>query len=554
MDNRSSSKKRVARYSDAGGAAESPATTSLRKKASTKNKKLKVAPLNDFQKRMLAQREAAFLRLNKEFQSKIIDMELLQDAGKVGFDPRHPEFAKLENLHGAYQMTARDIRRQYGGDTAGDVCVFGLNDVFQLGFDNEGISTFLPTNLQALQHQKIRMIDCGGMHNVALSETGNPWTWGVNDDDALGRLTPNDDDATQPNVVTGFMPKSGTAAEDGQITQVSCGDIHTLFLSEKGNVYSCGTYKEKDSKKFKIIADEGQSPIGSNSTPQHIWEMPGEVISIASGGDWAAAILKDRTIVTWGMGQSGEMGRSKDMKGITKKEGKFDLSPEWYKGEDGKIDEHIVRTNFMKPQPPRFNWGSPKKTAVTIGCGLYHMVVVAREPGAAATNVYSTGLNKQGQLGHGDQVDRHELTLIKKLEGKNIAQVGGGEHFSLALDMTGQQLFAWGAEDKGQLGKGRLSSKFGGFVLSPILVRFPTEEPVLIKKIVAGDRAAYAISAEDELWSWGFAGVAGHKGREDRDTLQPKRVDLPRYLKRRNAKAYDVGGGGQHGVAIYQAW
>eukprot|EP00983_Pelagomonas_calceolata_P130768 1161713-Pelagomonas_calceolata.AAC.4 len=30
---------------------------------------------------------------------------------------------------------------------------------------------------------------CGGMHTVALSTTGEIWTWGVNDEGALGRKT-----------------------------------------------------------------------------------------------------------------------------------------------------------------------------------------------------------------------------------------------------------------------------------------------------------------------------------------------------------------------------
>ena len=92
--------------------------------------------------------------------------------------------------------------------------------------------------------------------------------------------------------------------------------------------------------------------------------------------------------------------------------GEYDLGPNFY-AKIG-IDDAIIREKFMTPQPPRFNWGSPKKTVLTIGCGLYHMLVVAREPGVAETNVYATGNNGFGQLGLGDVKTRHELTLVSR--------------------------------------------------------------------------------------------------------------------------------------------
>src|SRR5258708_7502476 len=38
--------------------------------------------------------------------------------------------------------------------------------------------------------RKIRKIVCGGMHTVALSTAGKVYTWGCNDDAALGREGP----------------------------------------------------------------------------------------------------------------------------------------------------------------------------------------------------------------------------------------------------------------------------------------------------------------------------------------------------------------------------
>lgn len=41
----------------------------------------------------------------------------------------------------------------------------------------------------AVAGEKWVEVACGGMHTVALSSQGEVWTWGVNDEGALGRKT-----------------------------------------------------------------------------------------------------------------------------------------------------------------------------------------------------------------------------------------------------------------------------------------------------------------------------------------------------------------------------
>jgi len=503
--------------------------------------------MSDFQKKMKTERAYAFQKLNQEFQKQMIALDLSEEASSTGYDPNSPEYSKVELMVGNYRLAASDIRRQFLGATPGDVACWGLNDFSQLGWENGGIDTWPPKLLTHLQRRNMIQVGGGGMHSISLDDNGTPWTWGVNDDGTLGRKTADDEDAAKPNIVEGFVTRDGKS-EDKQIVQITSGDSHCLFLSASGHVYSVGIYKEKDSAKFKIPPGPGQSAEGTNELPQHIWEMPGKVKFIDSGGDFAAAILKDSTMVTWGMGQVGELARSVDMTDKNE-EGKYVLDPSWYKREDGSINEDIIRDKFMKPQPPRFNYGSPKKQILTIGCGLYHLLVIAREPNAVHPNVYSSGVNQYGQLGHGDKEERHELTLIKKLEGKNIAQVVGGEHFSMALCNQGKRLYAWGREDRGCLGLGHVSEEAGGARLFPTLVKFPAEEPVLISKIQAGDRHAFAITPDHDLYTWGFEGTTGHRGYENNDCIQPKMLDISSWLKRKS-KVFDIAGGGQHSVAV----
>ncbi|KAL7570326.1 hypothetical protein ACA910_017172 [Epithemia clementina (nom. ined.)] len=497
-----------------------------------------------FERRMKALRNKEFAHLNRELQHQLMELK------RPVIAPDHPDHADLhqvEKILACYRMIASEITRRLGGETAGTLAAFGSNDTDQLGFDNLGNDNFPPSLVPSLSSRKVfRMVDCGGMHSVALAQNGVPWTWGCNDFGNLGRELSSDDEIGA-GPVTGFVTNTGIK-EDGCIAQVSAGESHTLFLSLDGNVYGTGMYKERDKTPFRITANPSEDPKGQNEKPQHMWQIQNKAILIYSGGDFAAAILEDRTMVTWGFGTTGELGRSADMASPNVK-GEYDLGPNFY-NPNGVLDKKVIREKFMMPQPPRFNWGSPKKTVLTVGCGIFHMLVVACEPGVAETNVYSTGHNGYGQLGHGDMKTRHELTLIRALEGENIAQVSGGEHFSLALCMEGKRLFSFGRSDKGMLGRGPPKyDKNGEIALEavPKLVIFPVNEPVLIAHISAGDRHALAITPENEMYTWGFEGVTGHQ--VDGDIYYPTKLDLSTSLKKRS-RAFHAAGGGQHSAAV----
>jgi alpha-tubulin suppressor-like RCC1 family protein len=54
---------------------------------------------------------------------------------------------------------------------------------------------------------------------------------------------------------------------------------------------------------------------------------------------------------------------------------------------------------------------TPKVIAVS--CGTFHILVVARDLESSHGNLYTSGFNSHGQLGHGDTVNRDVLTLVR---------------------------------------------------------------------------------------------------------------------------------------------
>ena len=67
------------------------------------------------------------------------------------------------------------------------------------------------------------------MRTLALSKTGKIFTWGCNDEGALGR---NGDEEIPMEV------------EVEPIKYASCGDSHSLVLATSGNVYIFGCFRD----------------------------------------------------------------------------------------------------------------------------------------------------------------------------------------------------------------------------------------------------------------------------------------------------------------------
>lgn len=75
----------------------------------------------------------------------------------------------------------------------------------------------------------------------------------------------------------------------------------------------------------------------------------------------------------------------------------------------------LIREKFLKPAP--VCWAGtpyPKRNVLSVACGQLFIVAVARDAGYH-TSVYSAGHNGYGQLGHGDKLERHELTVVREI-------------------------------------------------------------------------------------------------------------------------------------------
>jgi regulator of chromosome condensation len=97
-----------------------------------------------------------------------------------------------------------------------------------------------PRVVRSLEARAVVRVACGGLHTAAITAAGEVYTWGCNDDGALGRLG----DENFPAKVDGFGPKAACAV------QLVGGDCHTAVVTVSGQVFTWGCYRDKEGKQW----------------------------------------------------------------------------------------------------------------------------------------------------------------------------------------------------------------------------------------------------------------------------------------------------------------
>lgn len=132
----------------------------------------------------------------------------------------------------------------------GEIYCFGGGSCGQLGF---GAIVNMPLDVdrcpfmpvpkkidQSLHGVVITQLACGDSHSMALTKDGVVYAWGEATLGQLGLADIRDLPKNTENKPYQPTPTKVTALRNKKIVAISCGETHTLALTESGHLYSFG--------------------------------------------------------------------------------------------------------------------------------------------------------------------------------------------------------------------------------------------------------------------------------------------------------------------------
>ena len=137
------------------------------------------------------------------------------------------------------------------------------------------------------------------------------------------------------------------------------------------------------------------------------------------------------------------------------------------------------------------------------------------------SSAFDWGANESGQLGNGSTSDAPSPVGALLPAGTSVSAVAAGADFTLAVTTSGS-VYAWGADDSGQLGNGTTTSHP---TPNPVAVSMPAG--TTITAVAAGSAQSLALTTSGTVLAWGsnLYGQLGDGTTTDRTVPVP--VDLP---------------------------
>ncbi|KAK3611385.1 hypothetical protein CHS0354_036580 [Potamilus streckersoni] len=331
---------------------------------------------------------------------------------------------------------------------------------------------------------KVRTVSsgCTACHCAVITKEGKTYTWGRNEKGQLGHGDTDRQD----------LPKLVESLSTVNIVDVACGRNHTLFLTDKGQVYACGDNKM------------GQLGLGHQSatvpSPTRMSYKGPPIRRVACGGEFSMIVDIRGNLYSFGCPEYGQLGHNTDGKYFVtsnKLSFKCEMVPRkvnvWIeKSRDGRLTP-IIDVEVRE-----------------VACGANHTIVLDSKK-----RVFSWGFGGYGRLGHAEPKDEMVPRLVTFFDGTNrgATMVAAGSTFSFALNQYGA-LFLWGQ-----------TKPTGEAAMYPKLVQDLSGWRI---RSIGCCNKSVVIAADESVVSWGASPTYGELGYGDN---KPRSSTTPQEMK-----------------------
>ncbi len=243
----------------------------------------------------------------------------------------------------------------------------------------------------------------GAGFSAAVVEGGRLFMWGNGGSGALGAADGSAEDQSTPGLV---------GLGGATVAAVACGGKHSAAITDDGRVYTWGS---------GFCGQLGHGNAESKAAPTLVEGLASVPMKMVSCGETHnVALSADGGVYVWGLDVEGQLG---------------------------------LGASGHKAVPTKVGGPLAEQQAVAVACGIGpggpgHSAAITHEG-----KLYTWGMGRDGQLGHGDTEPRLEPTQVASLADKTVVAVSCGATHTAALTDEGR-VYTWGGGVSGQLGHG----------------------------------------------------------------------------------------------------
>ncbi|EDV22346.1 uncharacterized protein TRIADDRAFT_28793 [Trichoplax adhaerens] len=308
------------------------------------------------------------------------------------------------------QITRVDVSRtqKMGVTNCGQIVIWEVSrctkKIVQLdGKNDRNINIDIPRLLEGQSVVNITHVSCGDLFTACLTDRGILMTFGSGANGCLGHG--NFNEAAHPKIVESLIGY--------EIVNVSCGASHIMAITAEHELFAWG---RGDNGRL------GTSNTKTYSVPELI-KLPEtyQPSSVCCGIDCSMVLCCDGCLLVCGSNRANKLS--------------LDTS------DTGLVDEKHSLTRV--PSMPLSSLSIEQ-----VAAGTSHTAVITEDG-----KLYTCGVNTYGQLGYEQSKQRVSAKQVSSLNHKQIKYIACGDAFTIAVTAD-NEVYAWGKGSRGRLGLG----------------------------------------------------------------------------------------------------